>query len=223
MSNGDFYTGYAAGQGAGANSVDVQGHYNNGFRDGVNKGLITGADDEHINQSWYVQRLMRHLKARNSQKQASMQALRKYAPNHPYLNETIVPNATSMMLDNTKKDNTYYPRVANNCNIDEMSNLLVAKMGGGITTEGDLAMKADGLAIVSLEDNLPEGEEAALLKTFNDLDAEPSIRAQRLAEIKAAEVARVESNIQAAKAKEKAERLNDPMKLAPNFMTKIFG
>lgn len=220
MGNSDYYTGYAAGQGAGANSVDVQGYYNSGFRDGVNEGLVTGADNEHNAQNWYTSRLMRHLKARNSQKQALMQALRKYAPDHPYLNETILENKASELVDSIERGNTSYATIANRGDVDKQSRLLALKMGGGIDTEGDLAMKADGEAF--LAEGASQEIEDEIVKVSNDLNPMPNIRAQRLNEIKAAEAARVKSNIQAAKAKEKEDRLNDPMKPAPNFMANIF-
>ena len=217
MSNGDFYTGYAAGQGANRVEVDTQSYYNHGFRDGVN----TGASNEHNAQNWYISRLMRHLNARNSQKQALMQALRKYAPDHPYLNETILENKASELVDSIERGHTSYAAIANRGDVDKQSRLLALKMGGGIDTEGDLAMTVDGDAF--LASSAPQEIEDEIVKVSNDLNPMPNIRAQRLNEIKAAEAARVESNIQAAKAKEKEDRLNDPMKPAPNFMTKIFG
>lgn len=156
MSNGDFYIGYAAGQGSNKQpKVDIQSF--------INQGLREGSASEFNHQSWYVQRLMRSLAARNSQKQALMQALRAYEPNHPYLNEELVENAYSQALKSVD-----YASLKANTSSDGSSLMLVIKMGGGLTTKGDLAMEDDGVAFT--EGNSPQYFEEDLKQIFDDLD-----------------------------------------------------
>lgn len=213
----DFFVGYAAGQGAGANSVDVQGHFNDGFNTGYKEGANDGMKAEHATQSWYVERLMRHLKARNSQKQALLQVLRKYAPNHPYLNETIVPSRSAELKDSIESGENSYAKIANNCNADESSRLLALEMGGGIITEGDLAMEADGVAFVA--DNSSDEIEKEISQVRADLNASPEIRGARLSELYEVEQARVTKALKEGS----DEKYSNIMKPATNFMNKIFG
>jgi len=202
--NGDFYAGYAAGQGAIREpDVDIQSY--------INHGLEEGSAAEYAHQSWYVQRLARSLAARNSQKQALLQELRKYAPDHPYLNELVVENKASNLTEDD------YIRVTNKINSDQASLLLVVQMGGGIVTEGDLAMEAAGAAFTELTTS-SDFEENLKLVLYN-INPPFIERNRRDLARAAAEKARV------AKAKKEASeaKFADIMKPASNFMGNIFG
>lgn len=204
MSNGDFYTGFAAGQGSNKQpKVDIQSF--------INQGLREGSASEFEHQSWYVQRLMRSLAARNSQKQALMDALRAYEPNHPYLNETIVENKCSQAIRDMD-----YNHLRQNTSSDDSSRMLVIKMGGGITTKGDLAMEFDGIAFV--ESNSPQDFEEDLKKIFDDLDPPHLERQQRQASRKAEEKARVEK-VQ----KEESDKKFSSIMKPSNFMNNLLG
>ena len=163
--SGDFFQGYAIGHGTGVKkggaSVDVES-----YREA---GRIEGRVHEHGQvQAWYVKRLMRHLMARNSQKQALLQELKKYAPDHPYLNPELVETKASAVIDESsnalalqriqtahKVSDKHAPMLeVNEVARDDLSKLLVDAAGGSETTKGDLAMVSDGAAFVA--DNAPE-------------------------------------------------------------------
>lgn len=206
-----FYTGYAAGHAAGQNkagvTVNVQSYYDKGVRDG--KAI------QHEEQSWYVKRLALQLAVRNSQKQALMHELRKYAPNHPYLNETVVPNNSSELRDRIQRGQLTYADVANSGDIDVQSRLLALELGGGIETEGDMAMVADGVAFSIL--NSPELV-SKREQLYEDLNPDPNTR-----------IARQKMLSEQAKANEKArtdaekERARAEKAAGGNWFAKVLG
>ena len=217
--SGDFYQGYAIGHGAGVNKggapVDVES-----YRE-------AGRVHEHGRvQAFYVKRLMRHLAARNSQKQALLQELKKYAPDHPYLNPEPVETKTTELLKEVSdplvlqqveavhqvdKARKLAPQITQEINRDDLSRLLVHASGGSETTKGDLAMVADGVAFVA--ENAPADVEAKMESDFDEFNPnidESRARAKKynthiVAATKAADAA-LKSAEKVAKA-EKNERL----------------
>lgn len=206
-----FYTGYAAGHAAGQNkagvTVNVQSYYDKGVRDG--KAI------QHEEQAWYVKRLALQLAVRNSQKQALMRELRKYAPDHPYLNETAVPNNSSELRDRIQRGELTYADVVNSDDIDVQSRLLALELGGGIETDGDMAMVADGVAFSIL--NSPELV-SKREQLYEDLNPDPNTR-----------IARQKFVAEQAKANEKAradaekERVRAEKAASGNWFAKILG
>ena len=217
--SGDFYQGYGIGHGAGVNSgaasVDVES-----YREA---GRIEGRVHEHGQvQAWYVKRLMRHLMARNSQKQALLQELKKYAPDHPYLNPEIVENGTTAVLNEAsdplalqriqtahKVSDKHAPLLeVNEVARDALSKLLVDAVGGAETTKGDLAMAADGVAFIAedssdaIEDKIqavyntlnPNVDEADRRAGQYNKDIKESVKAADAAMKSAEKVAKSEKN-----------------------------
>jgi hypothetical protein len=202
--NGDFFVGYAAGQGANQQpEVDVQSY--------INQGLREGSASEYSHQSWYIQRLMRALAARNSQKQALLKELKKYAPNHPYLDETIIDEKTSQLNEHD------YARLTAKTNSNESSMMLVVKMGGGIDTKGDLTMQADGVAFT--ESTSSDDFEANLKQVLEDLNP-PFIERHRRDLVQAAEE---KSRVAQVKKEASDAKFASVIKPAANFMANIFG
>lgn len=217
--SGDFYQGYAIGHGAGVNKggapVDVES-----YRE-------AGRVHEHGRvQAFYVKRLMRHLAARNSQKQALMRELMKYAPDHPYLNPETVETPTTKLLQEVSdplvlqqvetshqvdKERKLAPQITREVERSDLSRLLVDSTGGAVTTKGDLAMVADGVAFVA--ENMPVEEAAKIDADFDEFNPnidESRARAKKynthiVAATKAADAA-IKSAEKVAKA-EKNERL----------------
>ena len=217
---GDFFQGYGVGHGAGVNqgqaSVDTDSY--------VKHGVQLGRVHEHGQvQVFYVKRLMRHLAARNSQKQALMRELKKYAPDHPYLNPETAETPTTKVLEKVSDPivlqrvetshiiNKKPPLLDIEVNRDDLSRLLVDSTGGAETTKGDLAMVVDGVAFVA--ENMPAEENAKIDADFEEFNPSHDVAVARahqynkdiVAATKAADAA-LKSAEKVAKA-EKNERL----------------
>lgn len=170
--NGDFFVGYGAGQQAGRNQAS--GQYDEGFNDGKKAGFSDATDAVRGTQGRFILRLMRHLMARNTQKKALMEELKKYSPEHPFLDETpILDNSMAkahelsehpddldykMAVTGIVGEREALDRKVSNVQItdsQEAVNMLVVEVDG-LTTKGDMAMVDAGVAVVADgKDNRP--------------------------------------------------------------------
>lgn len=163
MSNGDFFAGYGAGQQQGANQA--QGHINAGYVAGKDDGYIAAVEEVRGTQGRFIVRLMRHLMARNTQKKALMEELKKYSPDHPFLDETpVTDNAMAKAHALSQRpDDLDYKRAVTGLmgernqmtDSSDAVNMLVVEVDG-LTTKGDMAMVEAGVAMVADgKDNSP--------------------------------------------------------------------
>lgn len=184
--SGDFFQGFGVGHGAGVNQGQASVDTDSYVAEGIRKGRV----HEHNRvQAFYVQRLMRHLAARNSQKQALMRELKKYAPDHPYLNPEPVETPTTKVLEDVSDPlvlqqveaahviNKKPPLLDVEVDRDYLSRLLVDSTGGAETTKGDLAMASDGVAFVA--ENMPVDEESKIQADFNEFNPDIDVAVSR--------------------------------------------
>lgn len=245
--SGDFNQGYGIGHGAGVNagaaSVDTQSYYDSGYLDGR-------VYEHNQPQAYNVQRLMSHLIARDSQKQALLHELKKYAPDHPYLNSAPVETPTTkvlaevadpMVLQQVMSSHVIHEkRPYSNTEVDRdyLSRLLVHSTGGAVTTQGDLAMAADGAAFVvgKMDEEYTAKIQAKILADFNEFNPNIAVADARArqynkdfkATMKAAEAAKEAADKLAKAEREVAEKLaahekNERLKAAGvGFFSRLF-
>jgi hypothetical protein len=188
MSNGDFFAGYGAGQQQSANQA--QGHMDVGYAAGKDDGYIKAVEEVRVTQGRFISRLMRHLMARNTQKKALMEELKKYSPEHPFLDETpITDNSMARAHSLSQRpDSLDYKRAVTGLmgerngmtDSQEAVNMLVAEVDG-LTTKGDMAMVEAGVAVVADgKDNNPSSVTDAVHNEMGNIfakynpDLEPS-------------------------------------------------
>ena len=241
--SGDFFQGYAIGHGTGVNQGQASVDTDSYVREGIRKGRV---HETNRVQAYYVKRLMRHLAARNSQKQALMSELKKYAPEHPYLNPEPVETTTTALLGSVSDPmvlqqveaahviNKKPPLLDIEQNREELSRLLVHATDGTGTTKGDLAMVSDGSAFVA--ENMPDEVEAKIQADFLELNPDMDVAVARAHQynkditesMKAAEEAMKAAEKAAKAEKEAAEKLaaqvkNERLKAAGvGFLSRTF-
>ena len=190
-----------------------------GYAEGKAHGIAEGKAAGHEQQAIYVARLLRHLKARARQKDALIGLLKKYEPNHPYLNQTPAKTEAAELMQVEKVE----IKLLKSTDSDELSRYLTNEVGE-LMTEGDLAMEADNIVNIPTHQT-PEEEDKKekILHNYNPPPAEINRRLSVAEALVAAENERARLAAIDAKVAARKEAVKGAFTAVRNGFSKLFG